>query len=192
MFNLFRKLREQLFQEEEKTWSEVDGDAGLTVRHDTYDPNPVGVAREWDPRFDLPFNVDTVHECPTCRQYVAIYKRRISLTAAMGLYNLYRKYGRKQVKLKSFSIRNLGGKTGIYTLSLWKLIEPTEVPGYYRVTILGEGFLTQNYPLPAYLEVYNGKVIGESEEEQEVTFESIISKKLNYKDLVTALENKHE
>jgi len=128
--------------------------------------------------------------CPCCNRLVKMYKRKPSSTAAMGLIALYRLT--TTGKGAWFHISAIQGKSGggdFAKLRYFGLIEEAEntdglkrTSGYWRITPKGRQFVKGWAKVPCYVQVYNGRVYGESEET--ITIFQALGNRFNYDELM--------
>lgn len=129
-------------------------------------------------------------ECPVCKQYVKVYRRKITSSMAYALIEMYRAGGKDWVHLASVLT---GARADEAKLAYWGLIEEEKIlrpdggrAGYWRVTDLGELFLRGNLKLPKYARVYNKRVLGLDATEQ-ATIRDALGTKFDYSELMAGL-----
>lgn len=129
----------------------------------------------------------TGHECPTCDQFVKVYRRSIHGTSARVLIDLFRQCGRGFGFLPDVSQTRGRDET---KMQFWGLIEEaTEVTrpdggraGYWRVTELGEAFVRGETRVPKYALIYNNRLV--RHEGDPVTIRDCLGTKFNYDELM--------
>lgn len=108
--------------------------------------------------------------CPVCTQRAQTYRRRINAGAFRGLAHAYRTYGTQTDFHAPDSLARLGGEWA--RLALWGFIVDTGRArddggrgGWWRVTGRGERFLLGQQTAPKYVFLFDGRVMGWSEEQ---------------------------
>jgi len=133
-------------------------------------------------------------DCPCCRQFVKIYKRKLNTIMAQTLIRLYwldkNKEGYYHCKQIVEGISDTG-TNDFSKLIYWGLVEEkkkevtqtkTRTSGYWKITDKGKGFVLNQFKLPSYTYVYNGKSYGFSEQMSDI--EDCLGVKFNYKSLM--------
>jgi len=128
--------------------------------------------------------------CPCCGQVVKLYKRSITSSMAYGLILMANakdeRGGDPFLHVEDFfksknipsSIRGDIPKLTMFGL----LMSPIDGKGIYGVTPLGFDFVNGVYKAPAYVEVYNNKVIRTSD--KMVTIQQALKNKFEYQKLM--------
>lgn len=103
------------------------------------------------------------HECPTCRQFVKVYRRRINTGQLKALIRMWKTAGTDWVKVSDLGLP--GGD--VAKLRYWGLIcqqegereDGSKRTGVWRVTGLGVDFLQGRAQVREYAIVYDNKLI---------------------------------
>lgn len=133
--------------------------------------------------------VDEGHECPCCRQFAKVYKRKIHAGMARTLIVLYK----RGLLMQSgwVYLPDVPQKSRDFTgCAYWGLIEEekqilpddTGRASYWRVTGLGEKFVLSRVRLATYAHVYDGrclKLTGEL-----VTIQQCLGVRFDYDELM--------
>lgn len=140
-------------------------------------------------------------KCPCCRQFVKLYKRKITGAMALALVVLYREHLKigldKFIHLAqvlqdagfSYQITNTGDKA---KLKYWGLIEPmqgvrpdgsTKV-GKYRITQKGIDFATGKISIDEKIGLYNQNLYP-LESTRQVFIKDVWENKFNYSELMS-------
>lgn len=141
-------------------------------------------SREW-----LDENRHEGVECPSCDQFVRVYRRKINSAMARTLITMYHKGGTDEF----VHTPSLPGDTHEASqLSWWGFIEEEKVlredggrAGYWRVTPAGESWLLNQTKAAKYALVYNSKLLGLDDEES-VLVTDALGTKFNYSDLMSS------
>lgn len=148
-----------------------------------------------DARDELRKRVQHGHECPCCKQFAKVYKRRLNHVPAAALIALYREAGREFAHLPTIVKRRLPqfANQGGYTVlsAHWKLIEEERASrpdggrtGYWRVTTLGEDFILRRASVPSHAELYDDRLLkfyGDP-----AMIEDCLGKRFNYAELMSS------
>ena len=128
--------------------------------------------------------------CPVCQQYAKVYRRKINSGMARSLITMYHIGGLDWVHLPS-QVGARSREEG--KLAYWGLVEEQRAvrpdggrAGYWRVTKLGELWLTNQCTLPKYARVYNGKCLSLDPTEK-VTIKEALSDDFSYDELMAGL-----
>lgn len=136
-------------------------------------------------------NFDDGCDCPACGQLVKKYKYNINASIGVTLIEMWKLHqkGSEWVHVNS-EIRPLSG--GYFSLAQqWNLIEGKQtseegvtkrVSGYWRLTPRGNNFVNDRITVPKYVEIYDGKVVGWSDEQ--IGIEDCLGKKFHYAELM--------
>ena len=129
--------------------------------------------------------------CPCCGRYAQIYKRRIHLSVALQLIQLYKLGGRNERRYVHASVLIPKGNTGTGDIGkafYFNLIEPKPVDpynnssGYWRLTEIGCKFVEGTEQIKKTVFVFNDEVIGSDEET--VTIRDCLNNKFDYLELM--------
>ena len=126
-------------------------------------------------------------DCPACEQRVQVYKRKINSGMARSLIEMYRVGGLDWIHVPT-QIGARSREEG--KLAYWNLVEEERAvrpdggrTGYWRLTRIGELFVTNRCTVPKYARVYNGRVLSLIPTEQ-VTITDALGTKFSYSDLM--------
>lgn len=140
-------------------------------------------SREW-----LHENRDDGVSCPSCEQFVKVYRRKINSAMGRALILFYQKNKTEWFHLPSAI--GYGGDAA--KLRYWGFIEELKElredggrAGYWRVTEDGEQWLLGRTKAPKYALVYNSKLLGLDDEEH-ATITDALGTKFDYNELMTA------
>jgi hypothetical protein len=109
--------------------------------------------------------VDAGHECPCCRQFAKVYRRKIHATMARDFLRVWRAVGEGTwFHLPDF-VANSGD---VPKTRFWGLLdEEIELrradggrAGYWRITDLGRAWVLNQATLPKYARIYSGRCLG--------------------------------
>lgn len=129
-------------------------------------------------------------ECPTCGQYVKIYKRVMTTTMCRQLILAYNTFGVG----KTFHVRHLVIGTGIGDFpkfEYWGLIEPVtteddgkekRTSGQWKLTPSAGAFIKNEIKMPKYAIVYNRKCLGL--ESPQISIVDALGHNFNYSELM--------
>lgn len=133
------------------------------------------------------------HECPCCRQYAKVYRRKLNHVPAAALIALYRVAGREFAHLPTIirerhpEFANQGGYTVLS--QHWGLIEEERArredggrAGYWRVTVDGELFIRNQFDVPSHVELYDDRVMKFRGSRVRIT--DCLGKKFDYRELM--------
>lgn len=112
--------------------------------------------------------------CPCCGQHVKVYQRAVTPSMLRWLFWLYLEWTATEdawVDIKDSPVRG-----GDYAkLTYWRLAEQLKVSdkergrsAFWRPTPLATALLVYKQPIARYCEIYNGQLLGWSEEETDV------------------------
>lgn len=121
--------------------------------------------------------------CPCCGQMAKIYARRIHRTPARTLAQMYALAGTdRAVHVAS----EISPGTEVEKLRYWGLVEPQgpDRDGYWRVTEVGERFLSGQLVLPMYALVYDSRFLGL--EGDPVVFADCVGEPFDFQALMSA------
>lgn len=118
--------------------------------------------------------------CPCCKQTAKIYARKISAVMVVQLIQLNN--STKPVHYKH--LRNKGGGDADYSkLVYWGLAQPVEdCNGFWEITEKGMEFVYDCISVPEKAFVFNGEVVGFSDDT--VTVKSCLRQKFDYEELM--------
>lgn len=135
--------------------------------------------------------VDDGHECPCCRQFAKVYRRRIHASMAAGLIAFYRAYdlawGYVPDVLPTDRL-----SADFPKLRYWRLIEEeleerddgSSRTGRWRVLPYGAAFVAGRVSVPKYARVYDGRCLGLVGDP--VTIRDALGKRFDYAELMAA------
>lgn len=133
--------------------------------------------------------LDDGHKCPVCTQLCKVYKRKVHATMARTLIAMYRQGKRDWVYLPDIPQKSRDS-TG---MAWWKLIEEENVvrpdggrAGWWRVTEVGEKWLTEQIGIPKYAKVYDGRCLGYDRSEYQ-TIRDALGTRFNYDELMAGV-----
>lgn len=134
-------------------------------------------------------------DCPCCKQFVKLYKRKLNSGMASVLISLYKenlKSPGSYIHVKNFLKENKLHNGHDWTLlKFWHLIsEKDQIPGepnngLWRISSLGNLFVENKLSVPGRMHFYNGKVVKSSEREIYIT--EALGEKFNYQELMKTL-----
>ncbi len=129
---------------------------------------------------------DRGHACPTCTQFVKVYKRLLNAPLGFELIAMYRAYGTEWGDVTKLGFP--GG--GFAKLRFWGMIE--QMPGvrddgshrvgWWRVTEKGAEFAKGNTRQPRYARVFNNRCLGLGGDD--VWIHEALGKKFDYNQLM--------
>lgn len=135
--------------------------------------------------------------CPVCRQYIKLYKRKITSSMAYALILIYR-YFKNNPEEKWLHVEDYFKKITIPPtirgdfpkLRYWALIEKKKGQkedsnpdvGYYAITDKGKEFVKREIKVPRYIYIYNANV--EKIGEEKINIESALGNKFRYDELM--------
>ena len=130
-------------------------------------------------------------ECPCCKQYVKLYKRKLNAGMARTLINMYKASKGLMEWAHHTEFRT---ESNDYSyLELWGLIEQKEhdegdktkkTSGIWRLTSKGLEFVQGEITVLSHIKVYNQKFYGLAG--KEVGIRECLGKKFNYEELMNA------
>jgi hypothetical protein len=108
--------------------------------------------------------------CPCCTQMVRVYRRKLTSVAVRALVALYTDHGCEYGHLPTVArrhLRDVAHQGGYLALSAhWGLMEDERHrrpdggrAGLWRVTALGEAWLTGEATVPLYARIYDGRCL---------------------------------
>ena len=120
--------------------------------------------------------------CPCCDQFVKLYRRKLNSGMAHSLVSLWKQARQYYVHVPS----TMGKSDGdIAKLRYWELIEShPEQSGYWRVTELGEQFVTGQITVPSHVLLYNNRFLGLDGDS--VSIEDCLGEKFSYAELMAS------
>lgn len=96
--------------------------------------------------------------CPCCDQFVKLYRRKLNAGMAHSLVVLWKHARSHFVHVPTVVGRESADQA---LLRYWELIEAhPEQSGYWRVTELGEQFVTGQITVPSHVLLYNNRFLG--------------------------------
>jgi hypothetical protein len=124
----------------------------------------LGDARKW-----LKDRVYAGERCPCCHQFSKVYRRAINNTQARALVVIYRTVGDGWGHLPDLRMALAPHHSNEEPkLRYWGLLEEelTVRPdggraGWWRVTALGEQWVSEDVSIPKYVHIYDGERIGQ-------------------------------
>lgn len=127
-------------------------------------------------------------ECPCCRQFVMLYKRKLNSGMAITLIRIYQQ-PRAWIHVKDFLRRNKYFNGHDWTLlKHWGLLEEKEskpdepCSGMWRITDKGVAFVRNQIEVEKRLYFYNNKVYGRDTELTNII--EALGSKFNYHELM--------
>lgn len=134
-------------------------------------------------------------ECPCCKQYVKLYKRKLNSFMAYALLLIDRYFRQPDAKewlhVPSYLVEQNATDRECAKLRYWGLIE--EMPegrddgsphaGFYKITELGKQFVARKIRVPMYIHLYNGGIVKRKDEETIDIYEAL-GEKFNYNELM--------
>jgi hypothetical protein len=136
-------------------------------------------------------------DCPCCRQFVKLYKRKLNSGMAVTLLRIYNESKgdeEKWIPVKEFLRINKYKNSHDWTLlKHWGLLEEkehienntTKSSGYWKITEKGKEFVMNKISVPNKVHIYNNIVLGFSEDK--TTIIESLGKHFNYKELFSNL-----
>lgn len=140
--------------------------------------------------------------CPCCHQFVKLYKRKLNSTMAYALVLMSRHprhspldYFHVPEWLAMFTSSAAIRGGDFSKLRYWGLIEEDQRErddgsrraGFYRMTDLGCGFVSQRERVPKYIYLYNQKVVTRANPDTEtIDILEALGNKFHYADLMAA------
>lgn len=110
-------------------------------------------------------------DCPCCGRYAQIYRRKITSTMAAQIIEFYKAGGADRYVHLSKVVGNRSGAGDFSKLHHWGLIvemandDPAKKSsGLWQITHDGVMFLRNNLSVAAWLDIYNGRVVGIADE----------------------------
>lgn len=131
-------------------------------------------------------------DCPHCGRYAQIYKRHIHATIANQLIMLFKLGGHsgKYVHAADIIPDGQAGPGDLTKAKYFGLIQPMpdnneakKSSGYWTLTDDGHKFVTGKKEIPAYLLIFDDKVIGKSEDTIYIS-DALDSGGFNYGELI--------
>lgn len=130
--------------------------------------------------------------CPCCGQHVKLYKRSLTSGQAQALIILYRYMvqnpDEEYVHVSTFNTTAFRGGD-FAKLRYWRLIEASENvdtdkkdSGLWRITERGVEFVTGERYIPKRVHLYNGKIVGWSEDNIDIV--DALGTKFSYEELM--------
>jgi hypothetical protein len=132
-------------------------------------------------------------DCPCCRRYAQIYKRRINKSMAIDLINAVRlKAYRDFVHIRDIQANHSGGGD-FAKLRWWKLVEQQtnddetkRDSGLWKVTQLGLDFMQGLVDLPESVTVYDNEVLSVSDKLK--SFKECLKEPFDYQEILRGIE----
>ena len=129
--------------------------------------------------------------CPTCNQFVKLYKRKLGspqTKALILLYHMNKKNNDEWVHVRDIT-RDLNVTSDFSKNVYWKLIEEKplsgedkKTSGFWRITDKGKAFVERRIKLKSHVLIYNAKIIGFSENYTDII--SSLGKRFSYRELM--------
>jgi hypothetical protein len=135
-------------------------------------------------------------DCPCCKQFVKLYKRKLNSGMALTLCRIYKESisDKKWIPVKDFLRQNKFKNGHDWTLlRFWGLLEEkqkdsndneTKNSGYWRITEKGEAFTLNKIDVPRQIFIYNSKIYGVSEDRIKIT--KCLGDDFNYEELMNS------
>lgn len=130
--------------------------------------------------------------CPSCGQFVKLYKRKLNSSMARALIILFN-LSKTQEWIHSREITKNVNITGDFAkMAYWKLIEEKKkeggedkrTSGIWKITERGRQFVRGQIRIPAYVFIYNAKLQGFSDDT--ATIRDCLGKKFSYSELMNS------
>lgn len=129
------------------------------------------------------------HECPTCKQHAAVYRRNLHSGIARALILLYREAGTSWVH-KPTVLKGVGSAARDESIArYWGLIEEERRDrmregraGYWRVTERGGKFVLGELRVPRHAVIYNNRCL--RLEGKDVSIFDCLGNRFSYSDLM--------
>jgi len=143
-------------------------------------------------RLKVQQNLGTGIECPCCRQFCKIYKRKLNSGMARSLIWLVRTYlrGKDWINVPKRAPGYVVSNRDYAKLAHWELIEqmpntdPTKrTSGMWRPTQGGIDFVFGRISVAARVHLYNNEVVGFSS--KRTTIEEALGDKFDYQELMS-------
>lgn len=133
-------------------------------------------------------------ECPCCKQFVKLYRRKLNSGQAHALVILYKYFELNEntdwVHVSKFDYPAFRGGD-LAKLRYWNLIEaktnidPTKKDsGFWRLTDTGRAFVRGDITVESHIGVYNQTIY--TVEAQPITIRQALGNKFNYNELMEA------
>lgn len=150
-----------------------------------HDAMPLGEARDI-----LRELVDDGAECPCCKQFAKVYRRKVNSSMARGLIAIWRSCGTEWCYLPDVRGRVFKGDNREESkLRYWDLLEEEAElrpdggrAGVWRITPAGERWVNNGSNIPKYARIYNKRLLGLTGEP--VSIVDALGTKFNYRDLM--------
>lgn len=114
-------------------------------------------------RTNVQTQLDDGVKCPCCGQFAKVYKRKINSKMTRSLITMWNA-GADTIYVHTPSLTN---DHEVAQLSWWGLIEEEKTrrpdggrSGYWKITDVGVGFITNRGLVPEFAHIYNGEVLG--------------------------------
>lgn len=134
-------------------------------------------------------------KCPTCDQFVKVYRRKVNSSMAYGLievYHYFRSPGHEEwLHVPDYKdLAKLGGDFA--KLGIWGLVEPMpgerddgcKHTGYYRITDRGVAFVEGRLRIPKYAFTFNQTVLSMTED-QDADIHDALADEFSYRELMS-------
>ena len=132
--------------------------------------------------------------CPTCGQFVRLYKRKLGSPQTKALILLYHKNNDNNndwVHVRDIT-RDLNVTSDFSKNIYWNLIEEKplsgedkKTSGFWRITNKGRAFVEGKLKVKSHVLIYNAKVVGFSEDYTNVV--QSLGKKFSYRELMQSV-----
>ena len=129
--------------------------------------------------------------CPTCKRYTKVYRRKLNSTMARGLIWLYREGGGDQrlyvnfAKMPPFLLKS----NQLASNRWWDLVEraPNDDPaikhsGMWRLTVLGRNFVKGFTTVKSHIWHYNSELLGRDGDY--IKIDEALGKHFNYSEMM--------
>lgn len=140
-------------------------------------------------------NINNGVDCPCCGQMVKLYKRKLTSTMVFCLIQFKKHMDRngnefhRYISILDQMKLTPSQRSDWQKLVYFKLIEPETTErgnvrsGFYRMTQIGIDFVNHKTRVPEFVNVYDGKVFGFSE--NKINISKALDQKFNYLELMS-------
>lgn len=155
----------------------------MTAQNPPAETDTLGDAKEW-----LRERLDEGAHCPLCTQMAKVYRRKLNTSMAAALIQFWRVHGRDWGHAPTTgTIARLGGDWA--QLRMWGLTEELTEPredggraGWWRLTELGVQFVANQFTVPKYVRLYDGRLMGHAGDQ--VTIVDALGDRFDYSELM--------
>jgi hypothetical protein len=165
----------------------------------TLPPNPsLEDARQW-----LRERAYKGADCPCCKQFAKVYRRKITSSMAYAAILIYRHFSNgatdEWLHVPSF-LNSVGLKPRVAAairgdwakLEHWGMLEPqpgvrddgSTRTGYYRITPMGRAFVERRLRVKKYIYIYNGMALAKPVSDELVDIDEALGEKFSYQELM--------